>query len=632
MMLLSALNARMGTDGCRKAGWIRIVFATLSILDRLLLHLDLDLFLSPTHGLLPISQEKVGLWGMLSLLRFVQDSDALLWSLHYLGLFNAVLLLLGIAPRWNALLLFLNNCSFDNANWMLCDGVDTGLNPMVRLFNFHLLLLPLHHITIYDGFGFGRMWRGKTNASNNSTSTSSTENTDSWPMWTVWLWQWETVLIYFGAMVGKFDGDVWVSGNAMYYVMHCTDECIGIYNPDFLFNRALPSKLMTWGALGVEFLAPFTIWFCGIPRNITLFATTMLLIGMDVSMNMSTFEWYGILGWSLFLIQRQDYDHSESSKSSVKRRGISYWRVLLDGSVFVFVIVSASSMALPLRRIRNVTPHWFSEIVAPVADWNTDFEYDYVRPVAELIGIQQGVWTLYSGGYDGSTVKLSVEAVLHNGTILTWHSPKWQDLGRWEHKLLYNHMAYYKHLPDCDDEDDYMCEEQESLYRKLLKDGAFGDVQESELVSLTLWEEEEYPPPPPENLGWWDTLKQPLITSERKELSWMDFGSEEDEDFEGDDMSEEDDEDEDFEGDEDEDFEDDEDEDDEDEFEGDEDDEDEYGEVDEMSEDDKYFEGDEMSEEPEDVEGDKMSEEDGNLKKTMNLQYKERESALKTEL
>jgi len=64
----------------------------------------------------------------------------------------------------------------------------------------------------------------------------------------------------------------------------------------------------------------------------------------------------------------------------------------------------------------------------------------------------------------------------------------------------------------------------------------------------------------------------------------------------------------------------------------DEDDEDEYGEVDEMSEDDKYFEGDEMSEEPEDVEGDKMSEEDGNLKKTMNLQYKERESALKTEL
>ena len=590
-MMLSPLNARMGTDGCRKAGWIRIGFATLCILDRLLLHLDLDLFLSPTRGLLPISQEKVGLWGMLSLLRFVQDSDELMWSLHYLGLINAILLLLGVAPRLNALLLFLNKCSFDNASWMLVDGADTGLNPMARLFNFHILFLPLHHITIYDGFGFGHMWRGGKTNSNDNTFTSSTKNSDSWPMWTVWLWQWETVLIFFGAMVGKFNGTVWTSGNAMYYVMHCTDECIGIFNPDFPFNRALPSKLMTWSALLFEFLAPFTIWFCGIPRKMTLVATTMLLIGMDVSMNMSTFEWYGILGWSLFLIQRQDDDHSASSKLSGKGRGMPYWRLLLDGSVFVFLLVSASSMALPLTQICAVTPHWFSEIVAPLEKWNDDFIYDYVRPVAKLMGIQQGVWTLYNGNYDGSTVKLSVEAVLLNETILTWHSPNWQDLGLWEKKLLYNHMAYYKHIPNCENKDGEVCEEQENLLRMLLKNGAFGDVQENELDSLILYELSEYPPPPPENLGWWDPLKQPLITSEKYELSWIKYSEEEDGDFEDDDMSEEDGnfEEDEMSEEEDEDFED-----------------------DEMSAEDGYFEGDEISEEEDEhYEGAETSEEDG---------------------
>ncbi len=100
---LKMFTYRMSKDGCRMAGWIRIAFATLAIVDRLLLHLDLDLFLSPTTGLLPISQEKEGLFGMLSLLRFAKDSggvgDAYLWSMHYFGLLNSVLLLLGVAPR-----------------------------------------------------------------------------------------------------------------------------------------------------------------------------------------------------------------------------------------------------------------------------------------------------------------------------------------------------------------------------------------------------------------------------------------------------------------------------------------------------------------------------------------------------
>lgn len=326
-------------------------------------------------------------------------------------------------------------------------------------------------------------------------------------------------------------------------VMHCTDECIGPLHSiapiatEILFNRALPSKIMTWSALLVEFFAPFTIWFIGLPRKITLFAVTMLLIGMDMTMCMHTFEWYGILGWSLFLIQRQDDGDDSTLLSGEKQPGFSCWPVkqVISTSVFAFLIISASCMALPFHEIINVTPQWFGEVVLPFEMWNNHLR-EYVQPITYLTGTYQDVWTLYSGGYDGSTSKLSVDAVLRNGTSLNWRSPNWQDLGQWEHKRLYNYMAYYKHLPDCDYIEDTICEEQENFLRYLVKVGAFGDGDlEKEVLHMGLFLEIEYPPQPPENLGWWDPIKQPLIFERQEMLSWIKFReidhTDEDEDY-----------------------------------------------------------------------------------------------------
>jgi len=243
-----------------------------------------------------------------------------------------------------------------------------------------------------------------------------------------------------------------------------------------------------------------------------------------------TFEWYGILGWSLFLIQRQDDGDTSASSSGKKHAGFISWLVkqTISTSVFVFLFVSASCMALPFNVIINVTPQWFGELVTPLDRWNENL-YEYVGPIAVMIGTHQGVWTLYGGGYDGATSKLSVDAVLRNGTISTWYSPNWQDLGLWEHKRLYNHMAYYKHIPDCYHRDDVICEEQENFLLSFLKDGAFSDDEfKEELETLHLYLELEYPPPPPENLGWWDPLKQPLITERQEMLSWISVGGEED--------------------------------------------------------------------------------------------------------
>ena len=303
----------MTLEGCRKVGYIRICFALIQIVDRLLLGLDLEFFLSPTSGVLPIEEERHGFLGLMSLLRLIVDdkNSFNLWVLYWVGLANCALLLLGIAPRLNAFMLYVNTCSFHNANWMLCDGVKTGVCPLLRIFSLFFLFLPLHHITIWDEFGTAK-----------SVFTNGKSMKSNWPMWPVWLFQVQSVLVMLGAMVGKFEGTTWINGSAMYYVSSCTDEGVGIFNPLILFNRHLPSKMMTWAALVVEVLAPITIWF-GRLRKPTLFLLVATFIGMDLTMNMGTFEYYNIMGWSFFLIRSQSQEETEEGEAKKSPLGSS---------------------------------------------------------------------------------------------------------------------------------------------------------------------------------------------------------------------------------------------------------------------------------------------------------------------
>lgn len=257
----------MGIDGCRKAGYVRIGYGVICLVDRLFLAPDLEYFLHPQTGVLQIDPEPVGPLGIYSLLRHHGENADYIWFLWALGVLNAFLLILGIAPRFNAVLLHINNCSFNFANDLLCDGTDTGICPLMRIYNTFLFFMPLHHITVFDGFGFRKKKK---------LSGQLDDDDDSWPMWPVWLFQWQSVLVYAGAGAGKWDGPTWKEGTAMYYISFgCPDECRGLANPDFILNHMIVLKMASWTALVVESLAPFTIWFYSL-RIPTLVAVTFL--------------------------------------------------------------------------------------------------------------------------------------------------------------------------------------------------------------------------------------------------------------------------------------------------------------------------------------------------------------------
>ena len=297
-------HARVGLPQCRVAGWLRVAYATLFVLDRLLLTLDLDYLLSPSNGVLPYRLTRfhpaltAQHW---TLFQLAPESDVLLWTVHVVGLLHGGLLLLGIAPRWQLFCVYINLLSFERHNYMIWDGED----EMFRTWAIFMAFLPLHHVTLWE-------WMQKNqhdheeeeeheendndnqheqNNDNNAqyNSHSSPPILSSWPIWPFRLFQIEVCLLYYGATISKLDGPAWWNGTAMYMISYTNDFYPGIFNPDFLFDRAVPLKLIAWTALAIEAVSPVTVWIPGltIPTVVAAFA---LHIGIDLTMNMHCFE------------------------------------------------------------------------------------------------------------------------------------------------------------------------------------------------------------------------------------------------------------------------------------------------------------------------------------------------------
>ena len=194
-------------------GRLRICYAILVLIDRYILSYDFDFFF--LSGVMPCDQH----YNFNSMNSISLKPTSLLcnvvgilpphWSPHvyytffYVGILNAVLLLLGITPKLQLVLLHVNMLSFHFHSGSIWDGEDN----MFKIWNFLFLFLPLHRVTIYDNFC--RLFY--------YNSEDRTE-VKTWPMWPFRLWQIEICCIYIGAGYTKLSTDLWSSGNALYSV------------------------------------------------------------------------------------------------------------------------------------------------------------------------------------------------------------------------------------------------------------------------------------------------------------------------------------------------------------------------------------------------------------------------------
>jgi len=418
--MLRALNhffhARVGPDAFILAGWLRIGFAVLFLADRLVWALDWDFFLDPRNGVLP----STNLW---SLFHYLPEGQH--WTIYWIGLGHGILLLLGVWPRLQLLGLLVNLVSLHNYAVLVTDAQDN----MFRAWCLFLIFMPLHRVTIWDGFG-------------TKTIAAGGEKNDSWPIWPFRVWQIYICIIYVGSGYGKLltKSGSWFNGMAMRQMVSIDDFFPGVFAPDFIFNRFLPLKIMGWTTLVVECGSIVTIWIPSL-RKITLVFIFLLHIGIELSMSMHCFEYLTLLGWCVFLVQPMP--------SSSQTRGPGLLRRTVDSLLVLALVAALATMSLP--------SHLVQQLFGPVLFPSRLLEYQgataqVIRPVLEYSGLWFEYWTMFD---DPSSHSRRYKAIITKENdddgeeqVEIWRSPDWTTMNWLERKRHQRTMDYYEILED----------------------------------------------------------------------------------------------------------------------------------------------------------------------------------------
>ena len=193
---------------------------------------------------------------------------------------HAVLMLLGIASRFQAAAIFVWLVSFQNRNPLIIDGEDIVFRIMAFLF----IWLPLD-------CGWS-LWKRRSQG--NAPYVAS--RPDAWGLRLI---QIEMTAIYASTALCKTQGASWWNGTAVWFVSRLSDD-YGRLVPSSFFDLPWTSAIATWGTLLIESLLPIALWIRPI-RNYAILAGLMLHLGIELSMNLFLFQWIMMLGLLSFL-------------------------------------------------------------------------------------------------------------------------------------------------------------------------------------------------------------------------------------------------------------------------------------------------------------------------------------------
>ena len=193
---------------------------------------------------------------------------------------QSVLLLFGVAGRFQAACIFFLLTSFQHRNVLIVDGQDTVMRWLI----FFLVFMPVDHKW--------SLWRAiRRGPPSNATIANA---------WGVRMVQMQLTVIYFSTAVIKLYGTTWRDGSALYYVARMDDVFGRFWLPDYLFESDWTLRPITWIVLAVEVALPFALW---VPRlRLAAVASGFLLhLSIEYAMNIFLFEWLMMAGLLSFL-------------------------------------------------------------------------------------------------------------------------------------------------------------------------------------------------------------------------------------------------------------------------------------------------------------------------------------------
>ena len=265
----------------RACAVLRIGFAVCVIVDLLVLRGSLERWFGE-DGVLPLSASRALVDPhALSPFEWLPASASTPWIVLGLASTHAVLLLLGVWPRFQALALLVWLQAFQVRNTLILDG--SGI--VLRTFAFYLVLMPSA-----DAFSV-RAWLARRRGAPLPTVR---------PAWGLVLFRFQMGLIYVGSAWEKLNGPDWIDGSALYYISRLDDNFSHGPIVDSLFGSLAVCRLLTWGTLAVEILVPILLWFAG-TRRLGIVLGVLFHVGLAMTMNLFLFPWIMIVGLLAFL-------------------------------------------------------------------------------------------------------------------------------------------------------------------------------------------------------------------------------------------------------------------------------------------------------------------------------------------
>lgn len=222
-----------------------------------------------------------------SIFFYLPDTPAVVQACLCIALVQSLLLLLGVASRFQAACLFVWITSFQHRNPLIVDGEDTVL----RLWLFFMIWMPLDH-----KWSLGHWLRGIRSTAGYAQA------------WALRLVQLELTAIYASTAWSKWQGETWRDGTALLYVSRMEDVFGRWWLPESIFVTDWLLRLSTWSVLAVETLLPVLLWIPGL-RRIGLALAIGLHLAIEYSMHLFLFEWIMIAGLiSFFAVGRREVE------------------------------------------------------------------------------------------------------------------------------------------------------------------------------------------------------------------------------------------------------------------------------------------------------------------------------------
>src|SRR4051812_8644434 len=224
----------------RPLGAFRVVFGLVALANLGFLYFDLDYWFTD-RGLL-VGGEAREVAGALrfSPLQWFHDPTSVRVAFAAAAVV-CVLLTIGWRTRGMGVLFYLLMLSIHHGNILTNSGADTVL----LILSFYLMLSPCGSAYSLDARRAARR-RG----------------TVAEPLiipWAQRLIQLHISFIYFNTAVLKCNGASWLNGTALHYVLNNTE--VGRFRLEFLTQSPVAINLLTYGAILLEFVLAFFLWF-----------------------------------------------------------------------------------------------------------------------------------------------------------------------------------------------------------------------------------------------------------------------------------------------------------------------------------------------------------------------------------